>query len=1050
MSFPLRSRAVAGLLLAGALTSTASIVAAVNPMTIRAQAEAARPEIKGVLDPRLVLIAEDAARAKKSPSRVVATAAERSAISTRGVQRNASGDVSVRIIAEKPALLVDALEALGATHIIPVPEAYLVECFVPADRIADLAGLRTLGLKSATANFEPVSRAVVSQADWIMEADRVRESVPGYNGAGVRIGCLSDSYAARGTSAPTEAPPVLVLQEGVPADSEDILTDEGRGMIELMYDLAPGSQYAFATAWISEASFASNVINLANPGLGNCRVVVDDVGYYTEPFWQNSLVGRAVNQAATTWDTVYFSAAGNSADRGWEVYYPAAGAHPVYGGSYMDLDPTGSFDIVQSFYVKPGESIFIVLQWDDPFYTLNGVDTDLDVYLIPQVAGEPIYAALTDNILSQTPVELIGYFNDTGTDPNPPSTPTPTPTATPTPTGTATPGPTPTVGPTATPAPTPTPVPAQTVRVDMLVQRWRGPNPARLKYLELDSAGQPTSHPRNSGTIFGHPAAENAISVGAIDYFAQNQPASFTSWGPNYFIFNDAGQYPGFVTTRDTPTLSAMQHTNTSFFYTSPVSGEKYDLEPDGFPNFPGTSAAAPHAAAIAALYLQRFPGASRTQVRNALIAASDNSIGAPGYDYITGHGSLNAYDAVYGPSIVASNAAPLIENAEELALPRYFDTRTTNNGRLLLTGAGGPSQGAAHITMDTHPLLNNIGAEALPSRNEMTLRVNLAGRTNAVLTFDQREWDDDDDAMPSTFTGASNSDGVAYSVDGGTTWRRLITLTGNNSGNAYRTHVVNLSAFAAGQGVTLGSDTRIRFQQYGSTSIPLDGMAFDNIQLTSNGPAATPTPTPTPTPGGPTPPKVLGAGLTVNIESDMNPATQPSFVAYFVRQGNTWIYQGDSGWQPGSYDITFQNWPYASLPLRLQAYRGVPELGVAGITPIGSTSLINGTVTRNLDGPPAGLPRVNAAGLGVNVQSVDANPSFVAYYVRFGNTFIYQGDSGWSTATEYDVTFSNWPYATLPLRLQAFRGEPSVGVSSLQAIGSTTLVGGTITRAAQ
>lgn len=98
----------------------------------------------------------------------------------------------------------------------------------------------------------------------------------------------------------------------------------------------------------------------------------------------------------------------------------------------------------------------------------------------------------------------------------------------------------------------------------------------------------------------------------------------------------------------------------------------------------------------------------------------------------------------------------------------------------------------------------------------------------------------------------------------------------------------------------------------------------------------------------------------------------------------------------------------------------------------------------------PTATPRVSDAGLSVQVESMDGAPSFVAYFVNFGgNNFTYQGDSGWIYSEDYDITFSNWPYANLPLRLQAFGGQPGGGLAGIYPIGSTTL-NGRVTKGSQ
>ena len=104
---------------------------------------------------------------------------------------------------------------------------------------------------------------MVSEADVQLRAAQARVAA-GVDGTGVKVGVLSDSYdvadvvpiyaahdVASGDLPGTGNPcgrttPVQVLQELPPKDGPG--ADEGRAMLQLVHDIAPGSPLAFATA----------------------------------------------------------------------------------------------------------------------------------------------------------------------------------------------------------------------------------------------------------------------------------------------------------------------------------------------------------------------------------------------------------------------------------------------------------------------------------------------------------------------------------------------------------------------------------------------------------------------------------------------------------------------------------------------------------------------------------------------------------------------------------------------------------------------------------
>ncbi|MBV6626142.1 MAG: S8 family serine peptidase [Rivularia sp. (in: Bacteria)] len=684
-------------------------------------------------------------------------------------------EVIVRITSSDVEGLLPALEDSGFQVIGSAPDFNFIEGWMPIDLIPNLEELESQGLMGVLPVYAPITNvgSVTSQADFVHETDRVRASLPtGFDGTGVTIGVLSDSYDTSGNgsaaadiaSGDLPANGVTVLQEG-----RNNATDEGRAMLQLVHDLAPGADLAFATASFSPANFANNIRALANAG---SDIIVDDIAYLTEPFFQDSVVSFAVDDVVTNNNVAYFSSAGNSGDIAYEstdINFETIGQNLFY-----DFDPSANVDVTQRITIPFGRQVRLSFQWDDPFFTRNGVDTDLDIFLINPATGNIVAQADNNNIANQTPSEFLVFENNTfQTD------------------------------------------------FDVAIRLFDGPEPGRIKYIPFDLSSNPDDiyqeFATNSSTIFAHPAATNASAVAAVPYFDQDNPEPFTSVGPTTILFETDGTRKATPEVRQTPDIAAIDNTDTTFFGS--------DIDGNGFPNFSGTSAAAPHAAAVAALVKQANPTFTPQQIYDRLESTAKD-IGAPGYDNVTGHGLINAYDAIFGPVV----PAPLnfTDNFEDGDLPIAYETKTNGAGRIQVTTENNPI-GTRHLTLDS-------SRNRFDSLNEVILHVDTTGFDNVQLSFDQREFDDEDNLMPQTFTGSNNSDGVVLSVDG-TNWFRLISLTGSNSTETYQTNSFNLSTFAANNSLTLGSDVRIKFQQFDDFPIEtgLDGFAFDNISVTGD-----------------------------------------------------------------------------------------------------------------------------------------------------------------------------------------------------------------------
>lgn len=734
------------------------------------EAKAARQAAGTVKDISILLLEAQWQRSQQLPVTPLVSAQELSSAPQPALfLHDDKGRVAIRFRALSPENLLPELLALGMVETGRNEQLGLLEGFFPYERLTDLEGLKQAGLLSASAIWQPTTEAgtVGSQADTTLSTYRVRNFGPSFlDGTGQKIGVLSDSYnnlngAAAGIASGNLPNDVRNLQD---LSSGGI--DEGRAMIELIHDLAPGATKYFATAFTGELGFASNIQLLADSG---CQVIVDDVVYFEEPFFQDGIIAQSVISVTEMDDAIYFSSAGNRANRAYEALGPGFGIDALSGSFSHDFNTGGGTDFYQAYTLNPLDRIRVTLQWDDPFYTFSGADTDLDLLLISDpVSGLGVLASSTgNNLLTQRPVETLSYTNLTGS------------------------------------------VQTVSLRIDLAA----GPAPGRLKMVHFGTYA-PQEFATNSPTINPHAGSTACVAVAAAPFY-QRQPESFTSMGPTTVLFSPTGASLGGAEVRNKPDFTATDGCNTSFF------GGDTGADPDAFPNFFGTSAAAPHAAAVASLIRQAFPAEDRNAVYNRLIASAAD-ISNSGFDFITGQGIIDAWRAIY-PVVPAS--LPLTETLESGTLGQAWELSSNQLGRILFTGSQGPSQGSTHITMDTW---FGLGINSL---NEAVLHIDATGLSDLSLSFDQKEVNDDDHPMPATFSGSSNSDGVAMSVDG-VNWVRLTSLTGSGSSSSYTNRVIDLSSVATANSLTLGSDVRIKFQQYDASPFPDDGITFDQFSV--------------------------------------------------------------------------------------------------------------------------------------------------------------------------------------------------------------------------
>jgi hypothetical protein len=505
---------------------------------------------------------------------------------------------------------------------------------------------------------------VTSEGDFAQGSAALRAAHSSITGSGVTVGVLSDSfncyayygtngfpalglqgYAQNGftaTATQDEADGALpttvnVVQEadcgnyGAPLQLP--FTDEGRAMLQIVHDVAPGAGLAFYTVSTTEAAFAEGIEALASAG---AKVEVDDVGFFDEPFFQDGIVTTAIDNV-TAQGVAYFTAAGNDSSLAYENTNPAFVTQS--GEMLLNFDTSGastttSLPITIASLV-PGEFVALVLEWDQPYATGNpgdpnnpddpiasgtGATSEIDL-CVTGSGGDSIYnfdgnqaTCSGVNALGTDPVQILIIANPANS-------------------GTASSG---------------------SENLTVQIRLVSGTIPGRIKLMVADDgAGSSINEfQTNSPTIQGHSNAANAATVAAA--FFEDTPRcgvtpataeDFTSTGGDPVLFDSNGN-PQTAVVRQKPDFTAPDGVNDTFLgwttnvpNTSSVSECKVNTS---YPSFFGTSAAAPHAAAVAALMLQYNSSLTPAQIFTFLRNTA-SAMGSATPNYQSGYGFIQA-----------------------------------------------------------------------------------------------------------------------------------------------------------------------------------------------------------------------------------------------------------------------------------------------------------------------------------------------------------------------------------------------------------------------
>jgi hypothetical protein len=561
-----------------------------------------------------------------------------------------------------PQRLKDALVALGLQHVSVY--ANDVGGWLPVSAIEAVAARAEVHAMRAAMSRTRAGK-ITSQGDFAQGTSMLRTTYPTLTGSGVMVGILSDSYNCYAVYAASGTPPASGLNGYAPngfladaatdAASGDLpasvnvleeapcasygapyllpFADEGRAMLQVVHDVAPGAGLAFHTASVTEADFASGITALAAAG---AKVIADDVGYFDEPFFQDGIVAQAIDTVEAQ-GVAYFSAAGNDGTLAYDNTAPSfsipSTSPPNAGEMLLNLDTTGmttnpSLPLTIPAGLIPGEFIGLVVEWDQPYVTgapaSGGATSRIDL-CVTGVSGTDTILELNGTVTTGTTCTAA---NATGMDPvqlliigNPANA----------------------SGNSA----------QETLNVQIGLASG-STAPGRIK-VAVQANGAPAtinSFYSPSPTLQGHPGAAGAAAVGAA-YFLQTPRcgitpavlASYSSQGGSPILFDATGVRLSAPVVRQKPDFVGPDGVNNTFLgvvLSSNGSGVVECQNDLSFPSFFGTSAATPHAAGAAALMLQSNAAVTPAQIHGALRMSAAAMTATPP-DFRSGYGLIQA-----------------------------------------------------------------------------------------------------------------------------------------------------------------------------------------------------------------------------------------------------------------------------------------------------------------------------------------------------------------------------------------------------------------------
>jgi Subtilase family len=515
--------------------------------------------------------------------------------------------------------------------------AALHEAWMPLLRLRELADEPEVVSVSPARLVRPLSKT--SEGVAAGNANYWQSFNPAYTGTGITIAMVDqyDNSRIAGLQSSDDWPPNTRLSC---FDLENIATNppysavsctsggfgaqgvrHGDATMEIAYDVAPGAKYrAYDTAtvgdWYNAILDAANVNALGTAqGAIRANVISASLAAPLDGIGDGTALHGSIAEAAgyaRNRGILVVNAAGNERENHWGgLYAPSSGSSGIHtwNGSNTILDPFG--DGVGSVYCIPaGETISLEMYWNNWVKSGNNFvsNHDYGLYLYENISATStanwVSVAFSDNPqtggVGQVPQEMLLYTTATGITTNG--------------------------------------CPTNNAVYALQVTRNAGTTANdNLQLFATASAGETLYYRVNARSLDFPSDSPNVLSVAAIDVanMTTNPQEPFSSEGP---VLASGGALPSApnpaTDTNLKPDVASFDHVTTATLGTSA---------------FYGTSAAAPHAAGMGTLFMQRFGvQASAANLTSKIVAplqaianTGSNDLGTAGKDYQYGYGRL-------------------------------------------------------------------------------------------------------------------------------------------------------------------------------------------------------------------------------------------------------------------------------------------------------------------------------------------------------------------------------------------------------------------------